>query len=224
MARFLTLDRDLDERVLRLRFALTLFDGFTRASQLAGKASVRLAGLPLAPFQKTPDATFVFFEAPGGNHTVEVRSDEDTPYYVDADINIALPAAADAWRMFPDSALADQDLPLDDPAQPAAYRSQRAAATLQPSVAYPFPEGATLVRGTVTANGAPLVGATVVRVGAAPEYVTGPSGEYVLFVPRVAGVSQDITVEADHALFPVQARTVLVRRGMTTLENFVLAP
>jgi hypothetical protein len=222
MAQFKTLASELDARLLRMRLALSLFDGVTGASELAGITTVRLAGLPLKPLQKSPDATFVFFQAPAGNQTVEVRSDEDTPYYLDADIDVVLPAAADSWLAFPDSALADPDLPLDDPAQPLAYRQQRAAATLLPSTAYPFPEGATLVRGTVRANNAPLAGASVGRVGADPPYVTGAAGEFVLFVPQVSGTSATIDVQAEHPLHPMQAAAVVMRRGMTTVVDFVM--
>jgi hypothetical protein len=128
------------------------------------------------------------------------------------------------WPAFPDITLADQDKLLDDPAQPAAYRAQRQAATLQPSTAYPFPIGATLVRGIVLADGVPLAGATVRHSGAEQMYQTGSDGEFVLFFENVSGVAERITLLATHSPHPRRTQKIEVHRGMTVATNIVMTP
>src|SRR5262245_20026600 len=81
---------NLDRLQLKLAFALLLRDPFTRSPTLLGKIKVSFAGqpevAPFVPFQKPSEATFLFFDLPAGDYTLRVASDEQTPYYVDADI------------------------------------------------------------------------------------------------------------------------------------------
>jgi hypothetical protein len=242
-----------DIRELQLGFALCLYDRFTGRQQLAGKTAVRLANKPLVrpfvPQAKAPEATFLFFDLPGGPYTLQVRSnregriDQDQtrveeeeylnqpPYYSKVDISITLPMPNPRWPAFPDATVADQSKPLDDPNQSVLYRNQRKAATLLPTTAYPFPAGATLVRGTVLSGGAPLDRARV-RQLADPQdptgaedlvYETGPDGGFVLFFSRLKGTSKTVTLRASHALHLDVDQNVLVRRGMTVAQNIVMA-
>jgi hypothetical protein len=241
---------NLDSRELKLAFALLLRDRFTRSPALLGKVIVRFAGqpevAPFVPFQKSSEAAFLFFDLPAGDYTLQVRSDELTPYYVDAEIpddgtQITLPipdpvAPDPVWPAFPDLLLADRSIPLDDPAQPAAYRTQYLAASLRPSTAYPFPDGTTLVRGRVLAGATPLPDATVklvnvpdlpgprVRREKDQQYRTGEDGEFVLFFPEVIGASETFTLRASHPTRPDVDQDVEVLRGMTVATNIVMAP
>jgi hypothetical protein len=241
-----------DVAELQLSLALLLYDGFTGAQELIGNISVSLANeiltspltSPLPPFQntpqttfrKTPQATFLFFGLFPGAYIASVRSNVDLPdqtpqYYLPADVSInvadlpvADPVQKPIWPAFPDINLADSAKPLDDPTQTPAYRAQRLAATLQPSTAYPFPAGSTLVRGTVFANGAPLAGATVQRVGDNLQYTTADDGGFALFFTQIRGVGETITLQATHALHPTVQQNTDVHRGMTVATNIVMAP
>jgi hypothetical protein len=188
------------------------------------------------PVRKPPQATFLFFGLLTGDYIAHVRSNMDLPeqtppYYLPADISITVtdlpitvPVQQPIWPAFPDINLADSTKPLNDPTQNSAYRAQRLAATLQPTTAYPFPAGSTLVRGTVFANGAPLAGATVQSAAADLQYVTGEDGEFVLFFTQISGLEQTITLQATHALHPAVQQTTDVHRGMTVTTNIVMAP
>jgi hypothetical protein len=244
----LTLKPGLVERqpvARQLGFALLLFDAFTRQNRLVGvyeqdgaemddqnyadrtgdvsllraHTTVRLSGRLLVPFRKAPASTYLFFaDLPPGAYTVTVRS----PFYLARDIVLQLPMPI-AWPGFPDATLANEDLPLDSPLQPAAYRAQRQAATLIPSTKYPFSQEATLVRGTVRAGGQPLAGALVKRSGDDLEYLTDDAGDYVLFLDDVPGVGVGVTIEATHPQHPPASESVQALRGMTVLRDIAMA-
>ncbi len=210
---------------LKLALALQLSDRFTRQPQLVGETTVQVAGHRATPFQKLPGATFLFFELAPGAYTIEVRSSKDTPYYRAVNIPVLVPSPDPLWPAYPDISVADKTKPLDDPTQSAAYRAQRALAALQPTAKYPFPEGASLVRGTVYAGQVPLAGARVRRVGDDLEYVTATEGEFVLFFDRVKGTGQkNVTLRASHPFRPDVDVMVDLRRGMTVAKSIVMAP
>lgn len=233
-----------EPRQLTLSLALLLFDAYTGRSELVGlypsreqelqdgaaatddvgllrvarHTTVRMAGSTLVPRRRASDATFLFFDLLPGAHTFEVRS----PYYVAADVTAAVPQTDPKWPAFPDVALADESLPLDSPAQPAGYRAQRRAATLHPSVRYPFPGGTTLVRGVVSGGGQALAGASMRRLGDPDAALTDAAGEYVLFFTDLAGSGQTVTLEASHPLHTTVTAPVDVVRGFTGVRNFSL--
>ncbi len=240
----MTLNPGLVERdpVLRQRGAVVLlFDGFTKKNGLVGAyasnaaeradqayadrtgdtallrmhTTVRLAGRSLVPHQKDARAVVFFADLTPGAHVVEVRS----PYYVPRDITVQVPFPSTNWPAFPDVTLADEDVPLGSPAQPAAYRVQRAAATVEPSTMYPFPSDATLIRGTVRSGGVPLAGATVRRVADPAGYVTGATGEFVLFFDDVPGVGAALAVQATHPLHAPVNTMVQALRGTTVRRD-----
>jgi len=120
------------------------------------------------------------------------------------------------WPGFPDIRLADPKLPLGDAGQTAAYMTQRAKATLSPSIAYPFPEGATLIRGRVTHGGGPLAGASVKQAGSRdPGYVTDAEGQFVLYWSDAPATQKAVTLNVTAAGFPNKNATVTVMRGLT---------
>jgi hypothetical protein len=175
---------------------LLLFDGFTRTSALAGDVVVEIGNVK--PFFENPPARFVFGNLSNGDYVINVQSAPDEPYYLPVNIPIALPfprpadslwqEAKPVWPAFPDIVLADPSKMLQDPAQTAPYLGQRALATLIPTTAYPFPAGATLVRGSVTASGSPLSSALVTTEPAAmPGQI-----EVAVFTP--AGVTSAVQV------------------------------
>ena len=246
MAVLTTLNPDVRE--LKLAFALMLLDKFTESNQLEGKITVRVANqpseAPFIPLQQPGQAAFFFFDLPAASYTLQVRSNREgkvedakppqddeppyyltePPYYFGVDIPITIPPANDQWPGFPDLLLADQTKPLDDPTQPVAFRDQRALASLQPTTTYPYPAGASLVRGRVLAGNAALGNAVVRRIGDDLEYRTGPDGHYALFFKKVKGASEPITIRASHALHSDQDEPVTLRRGMTVIQNIVMAP
>lgn len=228
-------DTGMDICELNLSLALMLYDGYTGAQRLLGDLTVSLAAKArLLPFQKVPEATFLFFDLPPGTYAVRIRSNGGLPgrmpqYYLPADLSVTVIDPGDLtlahkpiWRVFPDVHLADRGKPLDDPTQHPVYRAQRRAATLQPAVAYPFPAGATLVRGHVLANGKPVSGATVQRVGDDLRYPTGDDGEFVLFFKNLNGVGETITLQTTHALYATVTQAVKVERGMTASASVVM--
>ena len=224
MAKFKTTDQD--RRELQLCFALVLFDQFTEQNHLLGKMMVRIVNQPLEklflPLQKAPDAVFAFLHLSPGDYIAEIESDEDTPYYRKASIVFRLPMPSERWPAFPDLTLADLSLPLDDPRQPQAYRDQRQLATLKPTTAYPFPEDATLLRGTVRAGDKPLSGARVEVIDADLEYETAENGEFVLFFPQLKGAKETLAVRATHALHLPVEKNITINRGATGISNFVM--
>lgn len=233
-----------EPRQVTLRVALFFFDGVTGRSQLVGlygsreqeiedqavavdpigearlarHTTVRVANSTLVPRRREGDACFLFFDLPDGLHTFQVRS----PYYAPLDVSLTLPRPDPKWPAFPDVTLANEDLPLDSPSQPAAYRAQRAAVTLQPSVRYPFARGSTLVRGTVRTGGQPLEGAEVRRQGDPSASLTDANGEYVLFFDDIGGQGETVTIEASHPLHASVNAPVPLVRGLTVLREFAL--
>jgi len=248
MAQLKTLNPDVIEQ--KLVFALMLLDRFTETNQPVGKLTVRIANQPFQPpflpLQQPGQASFFFFDLPPAAYTLQVRSNKDgkvddakppqedeppyylsePPYYFPVDIPVVIPPPNDHWPGFPDLLLADQTKPLDDPTQPAAFRDQHSRATLQSTVSYPFPIGASLLRGRVLASGNPLANARVRRIDINDglEYRTGPDGYYVLFFKSVKGVGEQITVRASQGFFSDKDQPVTLRRGMTVTQNIVMAP
>ena len=229
----------------QLGFALQLFDAFTRRNRLVGTyedraaeqadqdyadrtgdlsrlsahTTVRVPGRPLIPVHKRAAGTYLFFlDLPAGASVIEARS----PYYLPRDITVTYPMPSLGWPAFPDVTLANEDLPLDLPSQPAAYRAQRGAATLTPSTKYPFPQDATLVRGTIRAGGAPLPGASVSRMGNPLTYVTDAGGDYVLFLNDVPGVGAPVTIQVTHPQHAPANAPVQALRGMTALLDLTM--
>ncbi len=208
-----------ETRTLNLELALLLADGVTGRDELLGTVTVD-AGNGEVPIQKYPAGTFLFFRLGAGAQTLKVRSAEGI--YLPVDIAVTIPMPAPLWPAYPDRTLADVTKSLDDPSQPAAYKSQRAAAMLMPSIQYPFASGMTVMRGVVSHAGVPLNGATVRRVGDAGAYVTGAGGEYVLWFTSVAGMSETITVRASHVSQPDTDVSVTLSRGMTVTNNIAM--
>lgn len=205
-------------------FALQLFDGYTGASQLEGQVIVSIAGQRL-PVANGDAATFVFLNIAAGAYTISVRAGAATPYYLPVDVPVTLPMPDPLWQAYPDLSLADPSKPPDDPGQPAAYRAQRALATLQPTPHYPFPADATLVRGTVLAGGAPLSEATVLRVGDAVGALSDANGEFVLFFDDVGGMGQAATIQATHPLYPGPVDvTVTLQQATTVSIQMIMSP
>jgi hypothetical protein len=248
MAQLKTLNPDVREQ--KLVFALMLLDRFTETNKPVGKLTVRIANQPFeppfVPAQQPGQTSFFFYELPAAAYTLQVRSNREgkaddaripqedeppfylsePPYFFGVDIPIVIPPPNNLWPGYPDVLLADQTKPLNDPTQPVAFRNQRARATLQPTNAYPFPGGSSLVRGRVLANNNPLGNARVRRfdINDGLEYRTGADGFYVLFFKSVKGADEPITIRASHGLHPDKDQAVTVRRGMTVTQNIVMAP
>lgn len=204
-----------------LQFALLLRDGFADSDQLLGDVSV--TGGSIQGQQKEPSGMFLFFDLQPGVQALSVRSGPETPYYLPATVSVTIPVPAPPplpasflWPAFPDIRLADPTLPLGDAGQKPAYIAQRKAATLLPTTAYPFPEGRTLIRGTVTHANNPLPNATVQQVGSTdPAYLTADDGQFVLFWKDAPGVPQVVTLNVKHAGLADANVNITLVRGLT---------
>ncbi len=213
-----TAAHNLESQILAVTFVLQLYDGFTGEPELAGNVTAEVSGRERG-WRKPDRGQFAFFRLPAGNHVVQVRDTADPPRYFGVDIAVTLPLSTPLWPAFPDRALADPTLPLNDPGQPAAYRAQLAPATLAPTAQYAFPAGATLARGTIRSGAVPLAGAHVSRQGEAREYVTGDDGQYVLWFSSVAGTGEAAVIEATHPAHAPASAPVTLRRGSTTIQD-----
>ncbi len=197
-----------------LQFALLLRDGFANTDQLFGNVSV--AAGSISGKQKGLSGAFLFYDLKPGPQILTVKSGPYTPYYLPASIAVTIPMPTALWPAFPDVSAADPTLPLGDPGQTAAYKAQRQSATLLPTNSYPFPAGATLIRGTVLHNGAALAGAVVQQaVGTDPAYTTGTDGQFVLFMGNPPGVPTKVAVNAKCAGLADGSASVTVIRGST---------
>jgi hypothetical protein len=205
----------LEHSQTRLTLALLLRDRLTFADALVGNVGVT-AG-PGTGWRKNGSGTFLFFKLPNGAVDLAVRSAADTPYYLPADITVTIPPASPLWPAFPNISLANPALPLSDPGQPAAYRTQFLQCCLSPAIAYPFDPAATLVRGTVLHGDARVSGVTISDLGGlALPYVTAADGQFVLVFQKPLGPPTNVTIRAARGGNPDVDVTVMVRRAATT--------
>jgi hypothetical protein len=197
-----------------LQFALLLRDGFADTDQLLGDVTVTSGNVNGR--QKGSSGAFLFYSLKPGLQSLKVSSGAYTPYYLPATIAVTVPMPSPLWPAFPDVTQADPTLPLGDPGQPAAYRTQRQTATLLPSSSYPFLAGTTLIRGTVLHGGQSLSGATVRLTGGTdPSYTTGADGQFVLFLANAPGLPTTVVVTATCPGLPDGSANVTVVRGLT---------
>lgn len=204
---------------VQLAFALLLRDRYAESDELLGDVMVKSNDAPA--MRKTgTSGCFVFLNLNPGAHTLKVTTGPWTQFYRPVSIPVNVPAPPSKWPAYPDIALANPDLRLSDPAQPAPFRNQFTLASLLPTTQYPFGAGATLVRGRITSAGVPLANASVFTVGGDEiPYVTGASGEFVLFFEQSSGVPQTVTVRATHAGKPDTDLGVPVVRGATATAD-----
>lgn len=204
-----------------LQFALLLRDGFADSDQLLGGVSVKSGAI--AGQQQGSSGAFLFYSLKPGPQNLMVSSGLYTPYYLPVTIPVTVPMPAPLWPAYPDVTTANPNLPLGDPGQTAVYKVQRQAATLLPTNAYPFPEGATLIRGTVTHGGRNLARATVQQSpGTDPSYLTAADGQFVLFVSNPPGMPTPVTVTAKCPGLPDGSVTVTVLRGLTVSATITM--
>lgn len=209
----------LETSETQLQFALLLRDRLTLADALMGDVSVVASGL--SGSRKARSGTFVFSSLPKGAVDLVVSSSPTTPYYLPTDIKVTIPPASPLWPAFPDITLADKTLPLWDPGQPQAYRTQFLQACLSPSVAYPFDAGMTMVRGTVLHANVPVSNVTVSDSGstALVPYVTGADGQFVLLFSNPPALPTAVTIRAQRPGNPdVDTPVTLLRAATVTLQ------
>ncbi len=221
-----------DERQVQLRLAILLSDQFTKKRELRGPVSMAIAGKPqigaYIPYRKPDEGTFCFYDGlPNGTYTLQVKSEDKPPIYLPIDISLSVPLSDSAvdpkWPAYPNLALADRDLPLDDPTQPQKYKDQRKLSMLRPTVFYPFPVEATLIRGRVLSGNNPVDNATVSHDGGESNYVTEKDGWYVLFVRKFSGLAQQVTIKTIKSGFPDNTMAVTAKRGQTVTQDIALS-
>jgi|SRR5262249_31935073 len=217
-----TLKQPIEEKLnVNVQFAILMRDGFADSDELLGNVEVKLGALKAR--RKESSGLFWFRNVTAGNQALSVSSIEDPPYYLAKTFNVTIPAPPppapaprNPWPAFPDLQLANPDLRLGDPGQTAQYKQQRATATLFPTTAYPFPDGATLIRGTVTHAGLPLAGASVKQVGSDdPSYITGADGQFVLYWQDAPGIPKAVSLNATAPSLPAKNQNITVMRGLT---------
>ena len=210
------------EKILvTLQLALLLRDGFAGSDDLLGDVAVSCGAIEGQ--RKNSSGVFLFFNLKPGALLFEISCASSTPYYLATQIPINVPMPSPVWPAFPDRTIADPTLPLGDPGQTAAYKAQLQQATLLPSVAYPFPGGSTLIRGTVTHGGQPLSAATVQQVGGTgTAYTTGADGQFVLFITNPPTLPQQVTVSVTHADLADGNASVTVLRGLTVSTTIAM--
>jgi hypothetical protein len=208
-----------DVRQFQPSLVLLLWDGFTGSNVLAGDVVVQI-GKAGPPYPKT-SAEFVFTDLPNGSYTVSVESAPDQPYYLPVQIPVTLPflrpddpSWKPIWPGYPDIVLADPSRMLNDPEQTPAYLGQRALATLSPTTGYPFPAGATLVRGIVTAGVVPLNGALVTTAATAQP---GPISVVVIDPNGTMSAAQTLTVVHAPVIDSIDPATVIAGAPAFTL-------
>jgi hypothetical protein len=224
-----------DEIGLKVSLALLLCDQFTNNRKLAGSVLVTLVNTSLParyiPHSKEGEGTYYLVSLPNGDYNLEARSKELHPLYQPLDIPVSIPfkdANVDQkWPAYPNLAIADKTKPLDDASQPAQYREQRARSLLKPSIYYPFPSDATLIRGRVVQKEKPIANVTVKleeKDNPYPSsYVTDVDGQYVLFVRKMSGLKQEMKlIVAKQGLAPVSIQ-VIVRRSQTIMQDIALS-
>ncbi|NOQ33468.1 MAG: hypothetical protein GQ567_04625 [Methanosarcinales archaeon] len=134
-----------------------------------GRIDVRLKGRDKKPV-KNPSSYYTFLNLPDDTYTVRVRSD----HYFDEDSGIIEPAKL-------------------DPIEPVVEM------ILKPKPTYPFPPGATLIRGMVRDSaGKAVSGARVMVREMCVESSTTEKGEFVLYF---GSLTEDEIVREDGKMF-----------------------
>lgn len=148
--------------------AVSLIDKYT-GDKPFGAVSVSLKGEAYKPV-KNPSGYYVFLNIPVKTYIVQVRSD----YYLDNDFTAILtpPKPGDTFTDILQEIT--REIPLD------------------PTPAYPFPNGATLIRGIVkNLADTPVPNASVTLVERALSTFTNKNGEYVFYLNNLT--SSDIS-------------------------------
>jgi hypothetical protein len=155
-----------------------------------------------------PSGYFLFLNIPDGIYTLHVEAE----HYLDEEVPLSLPTS-----------------PPENPL---------VTIFLQPRPSYPFPAGATLIRGLAQDTaGKPVADVHVAVVGKNIANRSAENGEFVLYfnslkeqdVIRVNGKTlvkgngdQTITVRAEHPNYGTATKTVEVEEGTTAFVSFAL--
>ncbi len=146
-----------------LSIAVSLIDNYTN-EQPIGRVTVTLKDEPYTAL-KNPSGYYLFLNLPEGDHTVQVRSD----FYSDND----LPATVKPLK-------SEDDLSVK-------LGQIVKVINLEPTVAYPFPNGATVIRGVVKEQATNKVfpNATVTLVEKNMVTSTTEKGEYFFYFGKL---------------------------------------
>jgi hypothetical protein len=204
--------------VTRLSLAVALVDSYTSVVRRNG-IEVVLSERPVGRIRVllrelslegrlNPSGYFLFLNIPDGIYTLHVEAE----HYLNEEVPLSLPTSP------PESPLV--------------------TIFLQPRPSYPFPAGATLIRGLVhDLTGNPVAGAHVEIVGKNITNRSAENGEFVLYFnslkeqdiilvngkPLVKGNGdQTITVRAEHADYGTATQTIEVEEGTTAFVSFAL--
>jgi hypothetical protein len=153
-----------EEGTLSLSLVISLKDNFTQELPV-GKVTVTLKDEPYKAV-KNPSGFYLFLKLPTKIYTVQIRSS----YYFDQDQSVTF-------------APVDSKKPMNETLTQIVK-----VIGLEPTPAYPFPNGATLLRGIVTNQDekpVPVPNANVALVEKAIETSTTEKGEYVFYFPNL---------------------------------------
>lgn len=147
-------------RDTRLSMAISLTDRYTN-KQPVGKMSVSLEGEPYKAV-KNLSGYYLFLDIPIKAYVIQVRSD----FYFDRNQPVTLSSI-------------DPQSSMEEKLKKIVQEIE-----LEPNPAYPFPNGATLIRGIVTDQAEnPVTKASVKIVEKGMVTLTSEKGEYVFYFP-----------------------------------------
>jgi hypothetical protein len=214
---FVAYEGDLHSRDLSL--AVRLIDDFTRRPpdvRLRVLLNPAVGTIPIPRSVRGASGVYCFEDLPNANYKLTIETEGATsPIYLQSPMDITIPLPA----------LPDPTIPLLE-------------IVLSPSSAYPFPAGATLVRGVVRStampNGLPdaVVSTTYDQVHPADEFLTAPAnittrsdadGQFALFFRRLPATTQQVTITAAQGPNQVQAN-IIITEGTTQMLSLPVLP
>lgn len=171
-------------RFSNLSLAIQLYDRSALNLTPSGRIGVSLRNIARQPI-KNPSGNFVYLDLDEGNYTVSI----DSPYYLKKEFDVAIP-------LFTSPPESEINLGNDVWLKPMGS-AVIATVDLMPDVNYPFPSGATLVRGEVvktedgTRKPIPEAIVRVTDLQASPpedtglEFQANQKGQFILFMNKL---------------------------------------
>lgn len=109
------------------------------------------------------------------------------------------------------------DITVTDPLRPIVEFE------MEPNASYPFPEGATLLKGTVTTDsGAPIPGATIGIMDSPRSMITDERGRFVFYFKDVAGDEESGSINIAKTGYMAQTATYRIEEGTTKVVSIIL--
>jgi hypothetical protein len=181
-----------DVQTLKLSFAIWLIDDYTEDRPI-GSIRAEIENMGKKAFSNL-SGYYYFTGLEAGNYIVNIKPELYFPEQIPVDMSA-----------FP------------DPKNPIVEVNGKPEVVLKPKPGYPFPAGATLIRGLiVSGSGKPVGGLRVHVKGKDLENLTDSRGEFVLYFKNVVNTEQVILIineETDEHSFTVEeGKTVSAKK------------